>query len=41
MGCGKINLQIRASNAAVIGFYEGLGYTTEARVSMGKRAKRE
>ena len=37
MGCGKVNLQVRASNTAVIGFYERLGYTTEERVSMGKR----
>jgi ribosomal protein S18 acetylase RimI-like enzyme len=37
MGCGKINLQVRTSNAAVIGFYERLGYTAEERVSMGKR----
>jgi ribosomal protein S18 acetylase RimI-like enzyme len=37
MGCRKINLQIRASNAAVTGFYERLGYTAEERVSMGKR----
>jgi ribosomal protein S18 acetylase RimI-like enzyme len=37
MGCGKINLQVRTSNAAVISFYERLGYTSEERVSMGKR----
>ena len=37
MGCGKINLQVRTSNAAVIDFYERLGYSTEERVSMGKR----
>jgi ribosomal protein S18 acetylase RimI-like enzyme len=37
IGCGKINLQVRTSNAAVIGFYERLGYATEERVSMGKR----
>jgi ribosomal protein S18 acetylase RimI-like enzyme len=37
MGCGKINLQVRASNAAVIGFYNQLGYEVEERTSMGKR----
>jgi ribosomal protein S18 acetylase RimI-like enzyme len=36
-GCPKINLQVRASNAAVITFYERLGYITEDRISMGKR----
>ena len=36
-GCLKVNLQVRASNAAVIAFYERLGYTVEERVSMGKR----
>jgi hypothetical protein len=25
MGCGKINLQVRTSNDAVIGFYKRLG----------------
>ncbi|MBV9848698.1 MAG: GNAT family acetyltransferase [Armatimonadetes bacterium] len=37
LGCHKINLQVRASNTAVIGFYEGLGFCVEDRVSMGKR----
>jgi ribosomal protein S18 acetylase RimI-like enzyme len=37
MGCAKVNLQVRADNAAVVGFYRRLGYETEARVSMGKR----
>jgi ribosomal protein S18 acetylase RimI-like enzyme len=37
MGCGKINLQVRASNATVIGFYNRLGYEVEERTSMGKR----
>lgn len=36
-GCGKVNLQVRASNAAVVRFYESLGYAVEERVSMGKR----
>jgi ribosomal protein S18 acetylase RimI-like enzyme len=37
LGCGKINLQVRASNAAVAEFYRRLGYVTEERISMGKR----
>lgn len=37
LGCRKVNLQVRASNAAVIGFYESLGYMVEERVSLGKR----
>ncbi len=37
MGCGKINLQVRASNATVVEFYQRLGYMIEERTSMGKR----
>ena len=36
-GCPKINLQIVADNAAVVAFYESLGYAVEPRISMGKR----
>jgi ribosomal protein S18 acetylase RimI-like enzyme len=36
-GCLKVNLQVRASNAAVVGFYQAVGYGVEERVSMGKR----
>ena len=36
-GCPKINLQIRSSNAAVIAFYEQLGYLEDEVVSLGKR----
>ena len=35
-GCPKLNLQIRADNAAVRAFYEKLGYQFEDRISMGK-----
>lgn len=35
-GCPKINLQILASNAATVAFYEKLGYSVEQRVSLGK-----
>ena len=37
MGCVKINLQVRATNTAVVGFYESLGFEVEERVSMGMR----
>jgi ribosomal protein S18 acetylase RimI-like enzyme len=37
LGCCKVNLQIRAENAAVAAFYRGLGYAVEERISMGKR----
>jgi ribosomal protein S18 acetylase RimI-like enzyme len=36
IGCTKINLQVRATNDAVVGFYRGLGYAVEERISMGK-----
>ena len=36
-GCPKINLQIRTSNAAVIAFYEAIGYGRDEVVSFGKR----
>ena len=37
LGCPKINLQVRSSNAAVLAFYESIGYATDDVVSMGKR----
>ena len=37
VGCTKINLQIRSTNATVVAFYEKLGYEAEERISMGKR----
>ncbi len=36
LGCPKINLQVLATNAIVVAFYERLGYAVEERVSMGK-----
>lgn len=36
-GCAKVNLQVRAANAAVVAFYATLGYRVEERVSMGRR----
>jgi len=37
MGCPKLNMQVRSSNAAVLAFYERLGYTHDPAVSLGKR----
>jgi ribosomal protein S18 acetylase RimI-like enzyme len=37
IGCTTINLQVRASNQAVVSFYEKLGYAVEERISMSKR----
>ena len=37
LGCPKINLQVRASNAQVLAFYQSLGYRDDQVVSMGKR----
>jgi ribosomal protein S18 acetylase RimI-like enzyme len=37
LGCDKINLQIRASNPAVVQFYQHLGYAVEDRISMDRR----
>ncbi|HBS05804.1 MAG TPA: GNAT family acetyltransferase [Leptospiraceae bacterium] len=36
-GCPKINLQIREENQEVRAFYEKLGYSVDAAISMGKR----
>lgn len=35
-GCTKVNLQIRATNADVRAFYEGLGFELEERLSMAR-----
>ena len=37
LGCPKVNLQVRASNADVVAFYLTLGFVVEERVSMGHR----
>ena len=37
LGCPKVNIQVRASNAEVIAFYRKLGFIREERVSMGRR----
>jgi ribosomal protein S18 acetylase RimI-like enzyme len=36
-GCPKVNLQVRETNAAIIGFYEKIGFLREPVVSLGKR----
>jgi ribosomal protein S18 acetylase RimI-like enzyme len=36
-GCPKINLQVRSTNAAVIAFYEQIGFQIDAVTSLGKR----
>ena len=36
-GCPKLNLQLRASNPAAIGFYRALGYMQDDVISLGKR----
>jgi ribosomal protein S18 acetylase RimI-like enzyme len=37
LGCQKINLQVRESNADVIAFYQRCGYAIDPVLSMGKR----
>ena len=37
LGCPKLNLQVRSSNAAVIEFYRRLGYVQDDVISLGKR----
>lgn len=36
-GCPKVNLQVRTGNAAVIDFYEAIGYSVDPTTSLGKR----
>ena len=37
MGCPKINIQVRSSNAGVLAFYRAMGYAQDEAVSLGKR----
>jgi ribosomal protein S18 acetylase RimI-like enzyme len=37
LGCPKVNLQIRTSNADAVAFYESIGYSMDDVVSMGRR----
>ena len=36
-GCPKLNLQLRRSNTAALGFYRALGYVEDESISLGKR----
>ncbi len=40
-GCAKINLQVRASNTAVLEFYRAAGFLPDDVISMGKRLERD
>lgn len=40
-GCPKINLQVRSTNAAVLAFYERIGYLRDNVVSLGKRLQHD
>jgi len=37
VGCPKLNMQIRSTNAAVLAFYERLGYAQDRTISLGRR----
>ena len=37
LGCPKVNIQVRATNAGVVEFYRHLGYAIEERISMSRR----
>ena len=37
LGCPKINLQVRTTNAAVRAFYQRIGYSVDDVISLGKR----
>jgi ribosomal protein S18 acetylase RimI-like enzyme len=37
LGCPKLNLQVRATNAPVVAFYRAIGYDVEERTSLAKR----
>ncbi len=37
LGCPKVNLQVRTDNPDAVAFYEALGYSVDAVVSMGRR----
>jgi ribosomal protein S18 acetylase RimI-like enzyme len=36
-GCPKVNLLVRTSNSAALGFYQRLGYVRDDVIAMGKR----
>ena len=41
LGCPKISLQIRSSNAEVVDFYKRIGYSFDDVINMGKRLEED
>jgi ribosomal protein S18 acetylase RimI-like enzyme len=41
LGCPKLNLQVRNENREALAFYERLGFSVDAAVSLGKRLVRD
>jgi ribosomal protein S18 acetylase RimI-like enzyme len=41
LGCPKLNLQVRNENTDALAFYERLGFSVDAVVSLGKRLVRD
>lgn len=41
LGCSKINLQVRRSNAGVMEFYSKIGFSEDDVASMGKRLEKD
>jgi ribosomal protein S18 acetylase RimI-like enzyme len=37
LGCPKVNIQVRNSNAEALGFYKSIGYLQDDAASLGKR----
>lgn len=37
MGCSKLNLQVRSDNLQAVGFYQSIGFSEDAVMSMGLR----
>jgi ribosomal protein S18 acetylase RimI-like enzyme len=40
-GCPKVNLQVRFSNVAAVGFYDRIGYEPDEVLSFGKRLEHD
>ncbi len=41
LGCAKINLMVRSSNAAAVAFYQRLGYQRDDVICLGKRLEHD
>ncbi len=37
LGCPKVNIQVRLSNAEAVAFYRAIGYAQDESISLGKR----